>query len=68
MIDKCPICGGPAGHTWHEAYSTDSSFPYVGCEQCEIMLPYSEYNEPDKERAERLWDTIATALLKQNGA
>jgi len=37
-IKNCPKCNCEAKIQSHEAYSLDSSFEYVGCTECGIML------------------------------
>ncbi len=50
MADKlkpCPFCGGKAHDGRREAYSVDSSFDFIGCEDCGCMF---EYDEPKWNR------------------
>ena len=37
-LKPCPFCGGPAKFDHYSAYSCDSSFDYVGCNKCEVMM------------------------------
>lgn len=34
----CKLCGGKLDTHWHEAFSTDSSFRYVGCSECDVSF------------------------------
>lgn len=39
----CPFCGGAAKDDYHEAYSIDSSYSYIGCGgdyRCGARIPY----------------------------
>lgn len=42
----CP-CGGKLIERHHSAYSTDSSFDYVGCDQCDLSLIEHEKLDDD---------------------
>ena len=39
QLKNCPFCGAAAHFSHREAYSVDSSFDYVGCTECEAMMP-----------------------------
>jgi len=58
-MKPCPFCGGKAELKMHEAYSTDSSFGYLGCSGCSIMLPVDESFVLD-EVTLREWNTRHT--------
>lgn len=54
-VENCPLCGGEASiDGFHDAYSCDSSFEYVGCTSCELML---ETNDFDMLNVIKTWNT-----------
>ena len=38
VLKQCPVCGGKAVIEEHEAYSIDSSFDYIMCEDCNVSM------------------------------
>lgn len=56
-LKPCPLCGGDAGYGYNEAFSTDSSFPFVGCEKCVLMIEYNSNYPAEKLNAIAAWNT-----------
>jgi hypothetical protein len=45
LLKPCPFCGGEAKDDYCEAYSLDSSYPYIGCGgdyRCGARIPYND--------------------------
>jgi len=53
-LKDCPCCGSKAEFGEHVAYSIDSSFDYVGCTECGLLIMWGtaeEWNRRvDKEK------------------
>jgi Restriction alleviation protein Lar len=49
VLKPCPHCGSEAIDGYHEAYSVDSSYDYIGCSNqsaCGSQIPYSRRSGP----------------------
>lgn len=53
-LKPCPHCAGEAKDGYHEAYSTDSSFSWIGCGICEATIPY--HREQERLSAVETWN------------
>lgn len=64
-LSPCPFCGGPAKFDHYSAYSAysayfcDSSFDYVGCNSCEVMM-ICEPERYDHKTGKWSQETIST--------
>jgi len=60
-LKSCPFCGGAASTWITDAYSCDSSERVLGCQDCDIQMPYgSVFNsEVIPEAYAAAWNTRA---------
>lgn len=59
-LKNCPFCGSKAKLGYCQAYSVDSSYSYVGCNDCEAQIPYNEQRKGEEEATIKQWNTRAT--------
>lgn len=69
-LSCCPFCGGKAEDGYYEAFSTDSSFDYIGCDGCGVMIPYNRYHDGSRETSIAAWnsrfsDPVREKLVEQ---
>lgn len=50
---RCPICGGKADYGYYDAYSCDSSFEWIGCADCNLIIPHGTASD---------WNKLGTEL------
>ncbi len=60
----CPFCGGEAHLSRYHAYSTDSSFDFVGCKACYALI-MCEDGRDGKAEAISEWNRRAPDLARQ---
>ncbi|WAX23062.1 Lar family restriction alleviation protein [Vibrio phage 13VT501A] len=54
QLKPCPFCGGEVYHGEYSAYSCDSSFDAIVCDECGVY--FDSQNESNKDASDR-WNT-----------